>query len=232
MQFSQPLHELQYRHEIFRAKLEIRDHYIKTIVRDIYENTGQVLSLVRIQLTTLGTLVKDDLKIHLAESGELVGKAICDLRDMGKSFYPEKEILTESGFVNALKRELKVDLHDNTGKKVRVKGIPFALDPGCGLIFFQVILEITFLITRSFDDDSLRLQITYTSSKVKISMEYYGEPVDLSLSQEVSDEFLASSKLSLEERIKLIGGELLIKNKNGKKSKIVVSMQYDQLYAA
>ncbi len=155
MQYTNTPNAFLYQHEILRAKLTIRDHYYKTILKGIYENTGQILSLVQIQLAIIEAQIKEGIKTDIATSRNLVGRAIYDLRDMGQHFFPEDEILAESGLINALRRELKSYSQDNMIHKIKVKGIPFALSADDGLVFFLVILEIVTIIINKYGVESL-----------------------------------------------------------------------------
>jgi signal transduction histidine kinase len=224
MEFSEQLNELKYQHEILRAKLEIRDHYLKTIVREIYENTGQLLSLVRVQLAIIGNKVREGEKVDVTNSGELVGQAICDLRNMSRNFYPENEILSELGLINALKQEIKADVNDFQANKIKVQGTPSALMPGAGLIFFQIILGITTLIIDLHGKDSLLLEIIYSTNKLSIIINYAGYPIDFKGKLEINNDFLIIPPLSLEEKLKFIGGEIIIKSNATHPTEIIISM--------
>lgn len=227
MELNESSTELTYQHEVLLAKLEIRDHYLQTIVKEIYENTGQLLSLVRVQLAIIGSKIDGESRSGIEESGNLVARIIRDLREMSKHFDPENEILSsESGLINALKRELNINIEDNTGNKVKVKGIPSALLPNSGIIFFSVILEITSLIARSYEKDSLRLEIFYLNTKIKISMDYYGKPIDFNAGPLRNSAFSGTRKLNVKERIRLIGGRLTIENKNDSRTRIDVSIPF------
>lgn len=232
MQYDGQFNELLYHHEILLAKLEIRDHYFKTIVREIYENTGQLLSLVRVQLSIIGRQIQLDQKPQISQSGDLVGKVICDLREMSRNFFPENEILSSFGLFNALKRELNADIEGDVSNKIRLNGVPFALTPESGLIFFSVLLEITFLLIKSYGIDSIKFEITYTDSKVKVCIDYPGGPIDLNRRNATAGESPMMTRLSVKERIKLVGGAIVTKGGKGKSARINVSLPYSKSKAA
>ena len=102
--------ELLYLYEILHTRLEIREHFLKTVVKEVYENIGQVLSLIRVQLSFYGQTLKQGKMKKLDSSGELVGKTIRDLRDMCQLFYPEADIISGAGFNRAVEHEIKTYL--------------------------------------------------------------------------------------------------------------------------
>src|SRR6478735_12794386 len=89
---------LLFKHEVLKARLAIRDFFLKNTVREVYENIGQVLSLVRVQLALLDTN-KTEIYESVESPGHLVGKSIKDLRVMCKSFYPDADIISDDGFI-------------------------------------------------------------------------------------------------------------------------------------
>ena len=89
--------ELLYHYVILLATLKIKDHYFEAVTKEIYENSGQLLSLVRVELAILGNQLQTDQKNLAAKPGDLVGNVIGNLREMSKSFFPEKEISSGNG---------------------------------------------------------------------------------------------------------------------------------------
>jgi len=93
----------QYERTLFQSQLEIQEQTFRNISQEIHDNIGQVLSLAKLNLTTIPQIESSD-KIALTE--ELLGKAINDLRDLSKSLHPEK--IVDIGLINAIRNELVV----------------------------------------------------------------------------------------------------------------------------
>ena len=55
---------IQFEQTLLRSKLEIQEETFSNISKEIHDNIGQVLSLVRINLNTMGTIV-DEQKIEM-----------------------------------------------------------------------------------------------------------------------------------------------------------------------
>src|ERR671926_1311362 len=103
--------QLLFRHDVLRARLDIRDFFLKNTVREVYENIGQVLSLERMQLAMLDSDKKAAIA-SIESPGNLVGQSIRDLRVMCKSFYPDADIINENGFVEALRDTITILFRD------------------------------------------------------------------------------------------------------------------------
>lgn len=95
--------ELQnlFEHEKLISRLETQEETLNHISQEIHDNIGQVLSLVRLQLNTLGTNPPEE-KIN--ETDELLGKAITDLRMLSHSLHTDR--IKNIGIEEAIRQSL------------------------------------------------------------------------------------------------------------------------------
>ena len=199
---------LLFRHDVLRARLDIRDFFLKNTVREVYENIGQVLSLVRMQLALLDSDKKEVMQ-SVESPGHLVGQSIRDLRVMCKSFYPDADIISEEGFVEVFRDTIKI-LYQYTDPVINIKGIQQEIQPDLKLVVFKMIQEMLTLIKES-EGTFVSLTIEYVDQQVNFTILYNGTaiPFDNKISDDTTD-------LTLEQRAQLIKGKLsLEKRKNG-----------------
>ena len=206
MQITEPTRKLLYKHEVLRAKLELKDHMLESVVRDIYEQTGQVLSLVRFQLATIQSQLSGDLKPEITDAGNLVGEAISRLRKISKKLFPEQGILTHSGFIEMLHDEWKTDVAGNS-EVFQVSGTPATLALEPGLLLLAVLLNIISSIKTVSVENTLRLKIEYTETEVVVLINYRGKPIDLGTSGNLYENDLPAS-LNIHQRLRLISGSI------------------------
>jgi two-component system NarL family sensor kinase len=208
--------QLLYQYEVLRARLEIREHYLKTVVREVYENIGQVLSLIRVQLS----LVKLDFdaakKDKIDSSGELVGKTIQDLRSMCQLFYPEEDIISSAGFNKAIEHEIKTLYPAATFSGGEEIAFSARLQHERALLLFGILLEIFTLIQAMPNGQLCSVLIEYTKQKINITIEYKGE----ALNKNKNNKALNPADLSVFERAELMGGNLQIKNAGDERRRI------------
>jgi nitrate/nitrite-specific signal transduction histidine kinase len=214
--------QLLFSHETLRARLDIRDFFLKNTVREVYENIGQVLSLVRMQLAMLATDTKAAIK-SVESPGNLVGQSIRDLRIMCKSFYPDAEILNEDGFVEALRDTVKI-LYQSEEPAITTNGLQKEIQPELKLIVFKMIQEILTLIQES-GGTFISLAIDYLEYDVKITVLYNGEAIPLD-KEAIND----NSGLVLQERAKLIKGKLNLTCQKDGSTQIQLSYPLNSLY--
>ena len=214
--------QLLFSHEALRARLDIRDFFLKNTVREVYENIGQVLSLVRMQLAMLAVDTKAVLK-SVESPGNLVGQSIRDLRVMCKSFYPDAEILNEEGFVEALRDTVKI-LYQSEEPVITVNGIQKEIQPELKLVVFKMIQEILTLIQET-GGTFINLAIDYLDYDVKMTVLYNGEVIPLD-KKGMND----NTGLALQERAELIKGKLNLASQKDGSTQIQLSYPLNSVY--
>jgi nitrate/nitrite-specific signal transduction histidine kinase len=191
--------------ELLKAKLEIRNFYLKSTVKEIYENIGQILSLVRIQLALVDKQTKEETNATIASSGKLVSQSIHDLRALSKSFYPDVAILNNQNFIASLEEIIEIFFPD---KKVaiNVKGKIQIIQAELRLLTINILREIFILVQQSAGE-ILELEIAYHKESVKITVVYEGLPIQINT--KTTDEAL-TDELTLAEKITLINARVKI----------------------
>jgi signal transduction histidine kinase len=98
--------EYQYKNELLNAQIELQEHLLSQVSREIHDNVGQVLSLVKVHLFSISTQMTDGKAIGLIEtSSELLDKAIEDLRSI--SHTQNADLVLRTGLKEAIGKELK-----------------------------------------------------------------------------------------------------------------------------
>ncbi len=207
MPYHESYEKLLYQHEVLRARLTIREHYLGTVVKEVYENIGQMLSLIRLQLSAFRYGFEADGKEKIASSGEMVGKTIHDLRSMCRLFYPEEDIINGSGFHRVVAAEIRSRfpeaeyLTDNEGV------IPVILRGEKGMILFGTLLELFNTIREEQQGNLTRVEMKSSGNKLQFIISYTGEMIRRSRTKKQPGFF----NLTIFDRAELLGGKLQIK---------------------
>jgi hypothetical protein len=195
--------ELMMQHELLKARFELRDHYLRFIVREVYENIGQVLSLVRVQIA----MMQPDNSIErnrTDETGNLVGQAIRDLRVLCQNFIVADMRLTVDELTKTIEREVQ-ELFPSA--QIEIVNKPSEQRSDAGVISFYFVKSLLELIkTRgsvvsikmNYDEDVLCWELLFMK-------ETTGHDRKLNISLRQAQEISA-----LARRIQLMGGRLEI----------------------
>lgn len=222
MDHSTAYKSLLYEHEVLWARYEMRDQHLKKIGEKIYDDIGQVLSLVRIQLCQ-PSFDGGGLKENAAGSGDLVGKAIRGLRDMHRSFYPDTE-LREKGLVKTLEYELDIWGISNIKNPVTVEGTPHELINGTQLIVFRMLQEMFTFISETGNKKSIQVNIVYEAALVRFNIIYTGDAPRWAAPAEANPN--AITRRSLPERAMLLEGDLSVTFLEARKTQITLTVPF------
>src|SRR5688572_9146634 len=72
----------QFNQTLLQSQLEIQEQTLNKISQEIHDNIGQVLSLAKLNVTTIDICQPEKARVKIADSRELLTKAIQDLRNL------------------------------------------------------------------------------------------------------------------------------------------------------
>ncbi len=132
-----------YRYEFAAARLELKEHFLQYAARGVYDNIGQLLSLVRVNLTLVKKNPCSGQSIILLDStGETVGHIIRELRRMTAFYLPESILSEKKKWLLAFERLLHSRLPGVIFKATPSSGYLYWLSDDQTLILFSVLLKL------------------------------------------------------------------------------------------
>ena len=208
---------IEFEQTLLKSQLEIQEHTFNHISREIHDNIGQVLSLVRINLNTLKA--PGDLeKLELMD--DLMGKAITDLRNLSHSL--DADLIRNNGWMMPVTK-LLADL-EKTGKfKTFIEqdeNLP-ALGNDKPIILFRMIQEVINNIIRHAAADTIHLDAKKENGKLIIKIKDNGKGFDAGRNSG------GVGLQNLKNRSKMINGDLSIKSEQGRGTIVTVSIKTD-----
>lgn len=131
--------QAQFEQEILNAENEIQDNTMKHISRELHDNVGQMLTLVKIQLNNLTEEIPNNKKISEARS--FVANVLTDIRALSKSLNSDN--LLQEGLVSAINFELE------RVKNLGIYNLEFnfdkgetAINPKNEILIFRIFQEL------------------------------------------------------------------------------------------
>ena len=205
---------VEFEQTLLRSKLEIQEQTFTHISREIHDNIGQVLSLVRINLNRLDHNQDPD-KMGLMD--DLMGKAITDLRNLSHSL--DTDLIRNTGWLKAAER-LLLDIQ-RTGNH-DVSFTADAVMPSLGneksIILFRMIQEITNNIIRHAQATEIRFNSYHQNQKIIIEISDNGKGFDTTTAS------AGAGLQNLSSRSQLIDGEISISSSIGKGTNIIIAI--------
>lgn len=191
--------------ELLEAQLHIQEQTLKNIAQEIHDNIGQTLSLAKLNLNTISPEKAAALPQKLANTKELVSKAIADLRTLSKTLHTEA-VLSLS-LQEAIIMELK--LIEKTGEietGLEINGTPAPINKQKELILFRAIQEALNNAIKHSGAGKIIVQLFYTPHELQVVVKDNGKgfPVQAGEKEE------GSGLRNMRNRAKLIGGHFQI----------------------
>lgn len=208
---------IEFEQTLLKSKLEIQEYTFNEISREIHDNIGQVLSLVRINLNTLKA--PDDMdKVTLMD--ELMGKAITDLRSLSHSL--DADHIRNKGWMVAVTKLLN-DLQKTGKYKIHIsqdEDLP-ALGNDKPIILFRMIQEVINNIIRHAAANTIHLYAKKENSNLVIKLSDNGKGFEINRNSG------GVGLQNLRNRSRMINADLSITSEPGKGTAVTISIKTD-----
>lgn len=165
---------------LLKTQLEIQEQAFAYISQEIHDNIGQILSLARLNLNTLGATVPEE---KLNQTDDLLGKAIKDLRDLSHNLQNNR--IHNIGITESV-RQLLISL-EKTGRfetTFRTSDNFHILDVNTDIIIYRMIQEIINNIIKHASASKIDVDISNAADTTLIRISDNGVGFDTGLLKE------------------------------------------------
>ena len=217
--------QTKFQQELLQTQLEIQEQTLKTISEEIHDNVGQVLSLAKLNLNTFNTITDEPTQLKIADTKNLVSKAINDLRNLSRSLYGDK--ITELGLPDAIANELKV--LENSGQYktgLKITGGQYKLEPQKQMVIFRIVQEAMNNTLKHAKAKNINVQLDYQPGLFTLLIEDDGIGFDTTTLQSTQT---GIGLKSMQNRAALIGGKFLIDSSTNSGTKIIITLAIEML---
>ena len=201
---------ISYERELLKTQLEIREQTFKNISQEIHDNIGQVLSLAKLNLSTMDPGLPD-LEQKINDSKKLVSQAIRDLRNLSHGL--NTDYISDLGLLRAIEHELEsIRKTGGYATELITEGTVYSIDKQSELIIFRIIQESLNNIVKHAASQKIIIYLRYRPEELVLSIRDDGKGFDLTPLSEPSN-FNASFGLGIKNmhnRARLIGAGFLI----------------------
>lgn len=200
--------------------LRVQEEERKHISRELHDETGQALMVIRLYLGMLESGVTGrSVKAKIRETVEVVDRTIEGIRRIIGRLSPL--VLQELGLVAAIRKEAK-DLARNTGVKARVVIAEEVgrLAPGTEQAIYRVVQEALHNVGKHANAHNVTVQISRVGGLVHVSVADDGVGIQTRSNSRGHSFGLAGIK----ERIATLGGVSRVVSAKGKGTRIEISV--------
>lgn len=204
------------------ARLErSRELERKRIAREIHDELGQLLSVLRLNVTTLDFLFgNENLELHKKTNTMVntVDRAIAIVRDLATQLRPA---VLSTGLVSALEW-LVNEFSENTGLTIHLKvsGDEVSLDESRSMLVFRIVQESLTNTLRHSGADSIQVDISCLDGTCSVTVTDNGVGFDPSSEGNIKSLGL----VGMRERALMLGGRLIIDSEKNHGTTIKLSI--------
>ena len=200
--------------------LRVQEEERKRISRELHDETGQALMVIRLYLGMMESGGAKNLRGKIKETVEVVDRTIEGIRRIIGKLSPL--VLQELGLVAAIRKEAK-DLAKNTGVKTRVL---FAdevgrLAPGTEQAIYRVVQEALHNVAKHAQAKSVTIQVAREGDAVQVQVEDDGVGIQPSRGNPRDRSF---GLAGIKERIAMLGGVSRVISAKGKGTRIEITV--------
>jgi signal transduction histidine kinase len=208
-----------YEQTILKTQLEIQEQTFHNVSQEIHDNIGQVLSFVKLNLSTVAGLTESEKDDKITESKDLVAQAIGDLRDLSKSL--SFDHISSNGFIETIKTEVQ---RINKSKLVKIifnlDGNYYSLGEQRELVLFRIMQESVNNALKHSGAKYLTVNLQYSTDLFTLTVLDDGSGFDHKEAMSRN----GSGLKNIKNRASLIGAEYKINSVVGRGSEIKVTL--------
>ncbi len=202
---------------LLNTRLEIQEQTLDHVSREIHDNIGQVLSLVRLQINTLAAQPKQE---DVSYADDLLGKAIGDLRTLSHSL--NTNAIKEQGFIESVRQTLLQ--FEKTGKyriAFDVEESGFYINDDYGIILFRIVQEVLNNIVKHAHATEISVKLFTTDNGCQISISDNGCGFDTKVRSTIESGIGIKNII---ERAKIIGAKLSLFSQPGSGTTVLITL--------
>jgi signal transduction histidine kinase len=198
--------------------LRVQEEERKRISRELHDETGQALMVIRLYLGMLESTSSGRSREKIRETLAVVDRTIDGIRRIVARLSPL--VLQELGLVAAVRKEAK-DLAKNAGVRVRVMIAEDVgrLAPECETAIYRVVQEALHNVAKHAQAKSVTVQMNEQDGLVRVSIEDDGQGISKS-----SFTGRSFGLAGIRERIGSLGGLVRVNSSRGKGTRIEVDV--------
>ena len=213
----------QFDQQLMQARLEVQEQAFTHISEEIHDNVGQLLSLAKMQLSSIG---ESDLVDHdtLLSARENVARAIRELRNLSKSLHTGH--IRALGIRQAAEEEgQRINRAGLLLVSVTSEGSEHDIPEDKQLILFRIIQECLQNCVKHADATNVNIGFTWYPDQLRVRVRDAGKGFDPEITLRGPAKGLGLQ--NIRNRARLTGGSGIISSKPGEGTTVTVMMPYE-----
>ena len=200
--------KLEHDKNLLSTQIEIQEQTFENISREIHDNIGQKLSLIKLNLNTLSKNQHDADLDKINSSANLISTVICDLRHLSHSLASD-DILS-FGLIKAIEAEI-AQLTKSAKYEItfKVSGEQVFLDHKKELILFRIVQEAINNILKHAEATRILIDVQFEKNAFIIQIQDNGKGYQL------TENTQGAGLKNIQKRVGMVNGEIEMVTNSG-----------------
>ena len=212
---------LSYERELLKSQLEIQEQTFRHISQEIHDNIGQMLSLAKLNLSTMDPAQQISLEQKITDSKKLVSQAIYDLRNLSHGL--NTDYVADMGLPRAIEHELEMIRKSGDQETVfETEGNAYRLDKQREVIIYRIVQETLNNILKHAASRKIIIHLHYSLEEITLTITDNGKGFDLT-PLDIDKSYGLGIK-NMYNRARLMGARFQISSTLGEGTSVVVTV--------
>ena len=208
---------------LLQARIEVQEQTLSHVSREIHDNIGQVLSFIKLSLSTTKRMDKAGMDEKVDECKELVSHVINDLRDLSKSL--SMEHFSNKGLIKTISEDIdRLNKLNVFSAEFKLDGSVYPLGSQRELVIYRIFQESVNNCIKHSNANHLKINLRYSPELFNLTVEDDG----LGFSQKDKAVKEGSGLQNMQNRAGLIGASLNINSLPDKGCRVSLSLNPSQ----
>ncbi len=215
--------EQTYQRELLQAQIEVQEQTLQHISQELHDNIGQILSLVKINLTQVDVREEEKAREKIGTTRSLVVKALEDLRSLSKTL--NADYVLRSQLSEALRFELDY-IRQVCGCEtaLTVTGIERVLTPQQQIVVFRIAQEALNNAVKYAAPRNIRVELAYGESSFRLQVKDDGTGFDTESATSSGVYEKGSGLANMKTRAAMIGAKYSLQSLPGLGTSVKVEL--------
>ena len=193
--------EANYKQELIKTQIEIREETLRNISWELHDNIGQLMTLAKIQIQNIAN---NPNKID--DVTDTISNGLDELRALSKSINPDtiKKLNLEAALKLDLSRFDKLNFLKTTFSS---KGLKQQIDPNASIVLFRILQEFFSNTIKHSKASELIVELKYSETVLNINV------TDNGIGFNSNSSYNGQGLENMKNRADLIGAEILLTSK-------------------
>ncbi|MBG9377179.1 sensor histidine kinase [Panacibacter sp. DH6] len=211
-----------YAEQLLQSQLEIQEQTLQHISKELHDNLGQVASLIKINLYTIGLDEKDKAAQKLDDTRELTKQLITDLKALSVSLGADR--IAQTGLAKAL--ETEIDRLNKTGQfkaTFEQQGILPNVHNDTAIILYRMAQEVLNNMVKHSNAQHITFKLSFIDNLIILAISDDGNGFDIDEQMKNGN---GAGLHNLQKRATLINATLTMQSIIGQGTQVTIELPY------